>query len=190
MRLSPIACSWYGSVRYIYNSGYCHRLFFTTCHCLSSTIYLSLPCACPRWKEWASSRTIRWKERASSWSRKHVFHPDEFLRSRVVGQSTSACGFRFCHQRTHTHTHTHTQTQPIVSIWWYYMILLFTSVARTTEGACLWRAWWYGWPATRRKPLTCSSRSESKIPCYMYICTSLEPRLSSSFLSLTVRKVE
>ena len=24
------------------NTGYCHRLFFTTCHCLSLTIYLSL----------------------------------------------------------------------------------------------------------------------------------------------------
>ena len=65
----------------------CPRLF--TYHCLSSTIYLPLPGAYPRWNERASSRTIRWKERASSQSRKHVFHPDEFLRSRVTGQSTS-----------------------------------------------------------------------------------------------------
>ena len=97
----------------------CHRLFFTTCHCLSSTIYLSLPGACPRWKERASSRIIRWilKERASSRSRKHVFHPNEFYvhGSQVkVHPGARACGFRFRHQRTYAHTHT--RTQPIVSI--------------------------------------------------------------------------
>ena len=33
--------------------------------------------------------TIRWKEQASSRSRRHVFHPNKFLCSRVTGQSTS-----------------------------------------------------------------------------------------------------
>ena len=86
-----------------------HRLF--TYHCLG---------ACPRWKERASSRTIRWKERASSRSRKHVFHPDEFLRAQVTGQSTSgsACIRLLFPSPTYvrTYAHTHTRTQPIVSI--------------------------------------------------------------------------
>ena len=76
------------------NSGYCHRLFFTTCHCLSSTIYLSLPGACPHWKEGASSRTISWKERASSRSRKHVSprrtftgHRSKYIRERAHAAS-------------------------------------------------------------------------------------------------------
>ena len=85
----------------------------------------------------------------------------------------------------------HEATRGIVRLRIPSNFIIFASVARTTEGECLWRTWWYSWPATR-KPLTCSSRSESKIACYMYmyICTSLEPRLSSSFLSLTERKAE
>ena len=70
----------------------------------SSTIYLSLPGACPRWKERASSR-----------SRKHMFHPDEFLRSQVTGQRSTCMRLPFPSQM-YAHTHTHTQTQLTVSI--------------------------------------------------------------------------
>ena len=92
------------------------HMHWKPCHCLSSTIYSSLPGACPRWKERASSRTICWKERASSRSRKHVFHSDEFFCSRVTGQSTSgSVRMRLpfpsqTYAHTHTHTHTHTDT--------------------------------------------------------------------------------
>ena len=62
----------------------------------------------------AAFGTIRWKERASSQSRKHVFHPDEFLRftgpQGKVHPGARACGFRYIR------THTHTRTQPTVSI--------------------------------------------------------------------------
>ena len=94
--------------------GYCHRLFFTTCHCLSSTIYLSLPGTYPHWKERTSSRTIRWKERASSRSRKRVSHRriftfmghrSKYIRERVHAASVSV-----------TYVRTHTRTQPTVSI--------------------------------------------------------------------------
>ena len=75
------------------------------------SIYLSLPGACPRWKERASSCTIRWKERASSRSHKHVFHPDEFLRSRVhrskyIRERAHAASVSVTYVRTHTHTDT------------------------------------------------------------------------------------
>ena len=97
MRLFPIACSWYGSVRYI---GSYHRLFFTTCHCLLSTIYLALPGACPRWKERASSHTIRWKERASSRSRYTCFTPTNFYvhgsHSAPIYLATASCRPPFC----------------------------------------------------------------------------------------------
>ena len=89
----------------------CHRLF--TYHCLAPVL---------SGKKRALSRTIRWKERATSRSRKHVFHPDEFLRSRVTGQSTSrsACMRLSFLSPTYVHTHTHTHTHtPTVSSCWY-----------------------------------------------------------------------
>ena len=76
----------------------CHRIF--TYHCLAPVL---------AGKKRASSRTICWKERASSRSRKHAFHPDEFYvhGSQVkVHPGARACGFRFRHVRTHTHTDT------------------------------------------------------------------------------------
>ena len=115
MRLSPIAsvgtdqCAIFRIVATVMDY---FSLLVTACH------RVSLPGICPRWKERASSHTIRWKERASSQSRKHVFHPDEFLRSRVTGQSTSGSTrmqlpFPF---PSHTYVCTHTRTQPTINI--------------------------------------------------------------------------
>ena len=89
MLLSPIACCWYGSVRY---SGYCHRL--STYYCLAPVLAEN---------KRASSRTIRWKERALSRSRQGylMFHPDGVHGLQVkVHPGARACGFRFHHERT------------------------------------------------------------------------------------------
>ena len=101
---------------------------------LSSTIfhYLSLPGACPHWKERALSRTIPWKERASSRSRKHVFHPDEFLRSRVTGQSTSGSACMRLPFPSPTYAHTHTWTKPAVSIDDFTVAALYFSFTTTS----------------------------------------------------------
>ena len=70
--------------------------------------YLSLP-ACHRWKERALSRTICWKEQASSRSRRHVFHPDEFFtftghRSKYIRERAHAVSVTYAHTYTHTDT--------------------------------------------------------------------------------------
>ena len=86
-----------------------YALLVTVCHRLF---------ACHRWKERASFRTIRWKEQASSRSRRHVFHPNECLCSRVTGQSASGSArMRLLFSvSSHTYVRTHTWTQPTVSI--------------------------------------------------------------------------
>ena len=100
-------------------ASFLYWLLLTIFHYLSLPVLDYLPGACPRWKERASSCTIRCKERASSRSRKHMFHPDEFLRSRVTGQSTSrsACmRLPFPSPTYVQYVCTHARTQPTVSI--------------------------------------------------------------------------
>ena len=89
------------------------RILATICHYLSSTtcISLSLPVIAGK-NEHRLVATIRWKEQASSRSRRHVFRPDEFLRSRVTGQSTSGS----TPMRLPFPSRTYVLTQPTVSI--------------------------------------------------------------------------
>ena len=79
----------------------CHRLF--TYHCPAPVIAGK--------NEHRLVATIRWKEQASSRSRIHVFHPDEFYVHRLqvkVHPGVHACGFRFSfsHVRTYVWTDT------------------------------------------------------------------------------------
>ena len=110
MRLSPIACSWYGSVRYNL-SGYRHRLFsvlVTACHRL-----FTYHCLAPVLAEKNEHRLVLFAGKTEH----HLdlvntrFTPTNFdvHGSQVkVHPGARACGFRFRHE--------HERTQPTVSI--------------------------------------------------------------------------